>query len=360
MSRLPPPFAIRLVLWIWNGLHGLADKFLPPEIRVVQLVSNLWKSIAIHTAAELQIAEHLTRGSKSVDELAKATSTHADSLYRLMRALASEGIFREVEGRRFETTPMGRALEANSATSIRPVAMLIGHETWRDAWHALPHSIQTGETAFEHVFGHAYFDYPVSHPEARKLFDSWMTRVAEMNRSVIRAIFGREQPGKVIDIGGGQGALINTALESNPRLTGLLFDLPEVVADATLNEEIGRRCEIVGGSFFETLPEGGDIYVLQQIIHDWGDEECLEILRRCHDAMNQGGRVFILDAILEERNEPDFNKFMDLQMLVLTRGGRERTEADFRDLLSRAGFAITRIVPTPSQLSLIEASKRKD
>ncbi len=122
MSRLPPPFAIKLMLWIWTGLHGLADKLLPPEIRVVQLVSNMWKSIAIHTAAELQIAEHLTRGSKSVDELAKATSTHADSLYRLMRALASEGIFREVEGRRFETTPMGRALEANSATSIRPVA----------------------------------------------------------------------------------------------------------------------------------------------------------------------------------------------------------------------------------------------
>lgn len=326
----------------------------------MMLAAGMMKSISIHTAAKLQIADHLAGGSKSIDELAKATSTHAGSLYRLMRALASEGIFRELEGRRFETTPMGQALEVNSTNSVWLMAMLSGDKTWRDAWIALPHSIQTGETAFEYVFGQRYFDYLVAHPEAGELFNSWMTRVAEMNRSVISAIFSPEQPGKVIDIGGGQGALLNAALASNPRLTGVLFDLPEVVADVTLDKAVAPRCEIVGGNFFESVPEGGDIYVLQQILHDWSDEGCLEILRHCHEAMNEGGRLFILEAVLEGPNKPDFNKFMDLHMLVLNHGGRERTEAEFRDLLSKAGFTITRIIPTPSPFYLIEASKRVD
>jgi hypothetical protein len=278
------------MFWVWNSLQRLADKLKPPEIQVMLLAGGISKSLSIHTAAKLQIADHLANGSKNIDELANATSTHPDSLYRLMRALASEGIFHELQGKRFETTPQGHALEKNAKNSIWPMAMLICHEIWRDPWLALTHSIKTGEAAFEHVFGQKYFDYLASHPEAGELFNSWMTRSAEANRPVIRAIFKSEKPGKVIDIGGGQGTLISTALESNPQLTGVLFDLPEVVADVTLSEEVSSRCEVVGGSFFEAVPEGGDIYVLQQIIHDWGDEDCIEILRRCADAMNEGGR----------------------------------------------------------------------
>jgi hypothetical protein len=323
-------------------------------------IGNLFKAISIHTAAELHIADHLANGSKSIDELAKATSTRADSLHRLMRALASEGIFRELAKRRFETTPMGQALESSSASSIRFLALLIGDKTWVAPWMALTQSIRTGESAFENVFGQGYFDYLASRPEDGKLFNSWMTRLAEISSPIISAIFGQEQSARIVDVGGGQGALISAALASNPKLTGVLFDLPEVVAGIKLDEAVALRCEIVGGSFFETVPAGGDIYVLQQIIHDWGDEECLSILRNCHDAMNEGGRVFILDAVLEDLNKPDFNKFMDLHMHVMSHSGRERTEAEFRDLLSKAGFDITRITPTPSLFNLIEASRRAD
>ena len=218
MTKLPPPFAIKLVMRMWNGLHGLADKLIPPENRLMLLGAGMMKCASVHTAAKLQIADHLANGSKSIDELAQATSTHPDSLYRLMRALAGEGIFRELPGRRFETTPMGRALETNSANSLWLGAMLFGDETWVDSWMALPHSIQTGESAFEHVFGQRYFDYLGSHPEAGDLFNAWMTRFAEMDRPVISAIFGSERAGKVIDVGGGQGTLISAALASNPQL----------------------------------------------------------------------------------------------------------------------------------------------
>jgi len=338
-------------------LHGLADKIMPPEVQVAMLLFSRTKSLSIYTAARLQIADYLADAEKSIDELAKATSTDPDALYRLMRALASEGIFHELPGKRFKTTPQGRALEKDAEISIWPSAMLTGHEIWRDPWYALTHSIQTGEAAFEHVFGERYFDYLESHPEAGSLFNLWMTRAAETNRGVLDAIFNSERPGKVIDIGGGQGFLIRAALESNPQLSGVLFDLPEVVANVTLSEEIASRCEVVGGDFFTSVPERGDIYVLQQIIHDWGDEDCIKILRKCAEAMNEGGRIFILEAVLADMNKPDFNKFSDLQMLVLTHGGRERTEAEFHTLLSGAGLTINRVVPTPSPFHLIEASK---
>ena len=360
MAKLPPPFAIKLVQWSWVRLQGIADKLMPPPVRVMLLAGGVMKAFSLSAAARLGIADLLASGPMSVADLAKATSTDADPLYRLMRALAGEGIFRELDGRRFETTPMGRALEADSETSVRPLLLLASDETWIQAWKALPHSLRTGETAFDHAFGQGYFDYLAAHPEAGELFNSWMTRAAELNRPAIEGMFAALQTGRVVDVGGGQGSLINTVLSANRDLTGVLFDRPEVVATAHLDEGIAGRCEIVGGSFFESVPGGGDVYVLQQIIHDWGDDECLEILRHCREAMNDGGRLFIIDAVIGEANEPDFNKFIDLHMLVLNRGGRERTAAEFRDLVSRAGFSVTRILPTPSPFHLIEAEKRAD
>jgi hypothetical protein len=357
MNKLPPSFLINLVMGLWNGLHGLANKFLPPEVRVLFMTSGIQKSMMIHTAARLQIADHLASGIKSLEDLALATSTHTDSLYRLMRALAGEGIFYELPGKRFETSPMGRALEKNATKSVWPLAMLVGHETWSNSWLALPKSIKTGEAAFEIVFGKKYFDYLATHVEAGDLFDLWMKRVAEINQDIIRAIFKSEKPGKVIDIGGGLGSLISTALESNPKLNGVLFDLPEVVEKVKLNDQVASRCEVVGGSFFESVPESGDIYILQQIIHDWDDEACIKILSNCADAMKEDGRIFIIDALLKERNKPDFGKYSDLQMLVISHGGRERTESEFKSLLSRAGLKLNRAIPTPSPLHLIIANK---
>lgn len=357
MNKLPPPFLIKLVMGLWNGLHGLANRFLPPEVRVLMLTSGIQKSMMIHTAAKLQIADHLAKGSKSIEELALDTSTHADSLYRLMRALAGEGIFHELPGRRFETSILGRTLEKNVTKSIWPMAMLVGHETWSNAWLTFPKSIKSGEAAFEQVFGKTYFDYLTTHPEAGELFDLWMSRAAEMNQDVIRAIFKSEKPGKVIDVGGGLGSLISMALESNPKLSGVLFDLPEVVEKVRLNQDVASRCEVIGGSFFESVPENGDIYVLQQIIHDWDDKACIEILSNIAEAMKEDGRIFILDAILRERNKPDFGKYSDLQMLVISHGGRERTESEFKALLSEAGLKLHRSIPTPGPFHLIIANK---
>ncbi|MDX1522632.1 MAG: methyltransferase, partial [Anaerolineae bacterium] len=268
-------------------------------------------------------------------------------------------IFTEIDQGIFRQTPLGTTLQGDHPLSVQPLARLVGDLSWWRSWGSLSHAIMTGEPAIEHAFGMHLFDYLGQHPETASVFNTWMTRFSQMTDPAIVGSYDFSHFKQIVDVGGGHGNLLTTILQTNPALKGVLFDLPEVVSAADLSETaVMDRCEIVGGDFFEALPAGGDAYILKQIIHDWHDNLCIKILRNCHKAMTANGRLLVIDAVIPSDNAPDINKFIDLHMLVLTHGGKERTEAEFKSLFKASGFQITRIISTPTLFKLIEGKRK--
>jgi hypothetical protein len=315
----------------------------------------------LYVAAKLGIADLLRDGAMSSDELAKTTRTHPAALRRLMRALASLGVLEEDARGRFGLTPVGACLRSDAAGSLRAGALFLGgEESWR-AWGALLHSVTTGTPAFEHVFGKGVFDRHAEHPEQGKIFDEAMVAfTAQVADAVVRA-YDFSKFDTVVDVGGGTGAFLAAILRAYARPRGILFDTPSVVARAPgvlAAAGIADRCAIVGGSFFESIPEGGDAYIFKRIIHDWGDEQAAAILATCRRSMKKGARLLVVDEVLPRRAEP-FQAtaafLLDLEMLVHAPGGHERTEPEFRTLFAAAGFRLTRIVQTAAErLGVVE------
>jgi hypothetical protein len=310
---------------------------------------------AIHVAARLGVADLLTDGPRPPAELAEATGTHARSLYRLLRALASVGVFAEDDQGRFGLTPLAECLRSGVPGSQRSAAIMMGEEHYR-CWGDLLHCIRTGQTAFEHLVGQPVFDYLAGHPRQARLFDEAMVGIhgAETRAMLDACDFGTF--GSLVDIGGGNGSLLIETLRRHPSLRGVLFDRPDVVERARAGLEaagVAGRCTLVGGSFFESVPEGGDAYLLRHIIHDWDEERCLLILRNCRRALGPAARLLLVETVIPPGNEPSFGKLLDLNMLVVP-GGMERTEREYRDLLAAAGFRLERVVPTRAEVSVIE------
>jgi SAM-dependent methyltransferase len=319
----------------------------------MQMLLGYRRSQALYVAAKLSIADVLLDVAKDSDELAAATNTHAPTLRRLLRMLAACGVLEEDDRGRFRLTQVGALLRRDVPGSMRAfVLFMTGEECWR-AWGALLHSVQTGESAFEHLFGMNAFDYYARFPERERsqVHEEAMAVLTSQSDAALVSTYDFSQFGTLVDVGGGNGALLAALLGANPRLRGILFDLPNVVTRAPeLLEKAGvvDRCRIVAGSFFESVPEGGDAYVMKRIIHDWDDNRAGAILRACCRAMNGKGRLLILDEVLPERAEPsDAASFMfDMEMLLVAPGGRERTEEEFRQLLAGAGFKLNRVFPT--------------
>jgi hypothetical protein len=323
-----------------------------------QLLSAYRISQALHVAAVLGIADLLADGPRGAGELAEASGSDPDTLYRLLRALASVGVFAELEGRRFASTPLGDGLRSDAPGSLRAMAVVLGTPYLWDAWGELLHSVRTGENAFRHLHGMSVWDFRVEHPEDGVAFDEWMTaQTARIDASLLDAFdFGRF--GLVADVGGGRGALLATLLSACPEMRGILFDQPHVVAGAASPLEaagVADRCELVGGSFFDAVPEGADAYILKWIIHDWEDGEATAILRSCRQAMPDHGRLLMIERILGPPNARPEAKFMDLHMLVGP-GGRERSHEEYDALLGAAGFELEGFTPTSSGFDVIEAS----
>ncbi len=330
-----------------------------PGQQLDRMITGYWISQAIYAAAKFSIADHLNDGSKSVDELAEATSTDADALYRLLRALASVGVFAEGESRQFSLTPLAEPLQSDVPGSKRAMALMSGDEQFR-AWSEIEYSIQTGKIAFEKVFGKPIFDYLGDNPDKARIFDAAMVGIHGRESNAVLDAYDLSDIGVVADIGGGNGSQITMVLEKHTNIKGILFDLPHVVDRA--KERLSAaglldRCEVVGGNFFESVPAGADAYMMRHIIHDWDDEKSLTILRSCHAAMSSESKLLIVESVIPPGNEPFGGKFLDLVMLLIT-GGRERTEDEYRTLLDKAGFELSRIVPTSTEISVIEASKR--
>jgi hypothetical protein len=324
-----------------------------------RMITGYWISQSIYAAAKFGIADHLKDGPKSVEELAEATSTDADALYRLLRALASVGVFAEGEPLQFSLTPLAEPLQSDVPGSKRALALMSGDEQFR-AWSEIEYSIQTGKIAFEKVFGKPIFDYLGDNPEKARIFDAAMVGIHGRESNAVLDAYDLSAIDVVADIGGGNGSQITMVLEKHTNIKGILFDLPHVVDRA--KERLSAaglldRCEVVGGNFFESVPAGADAYMMRHIIHDWDDEKSLTILRSCHAAMSAESKLLIVESVIPPGNEPFGGKLLDLVMLLIP-GGKERTEEEYRALLDKAGFELSQIVPTSTEISVIEARKR--
>lgn len=330
-----------------------------PATRLRRLL-NYNTTQMVHVAARLGIAELLAAGPRPVAELATAAGAHPGALYRLLRALSHVGVFAEEPGRRFRLTPMANLLRAEVAGSLRAFALSYGEPWWWQAWGRLEHSVRTGETAFEAAHGERLFDYLDRNPDAAAIFDANMTAMTERELPELVATYDFSGAGLLVDVGGGRGALVAAVLAAGVRVRAVLFDRPAVLAGARAFLEaagVADRCELAGGSFFETIPEGGDTYTLKDIIHDWDDERALAILRNCRRAMADSAKLLLIERVLPEGAEPAVGKLVDITMLVLT-GGLERTEDEYRRLLDRAGFVLRATVFTHSAASVLEARPR--
>jgi SAM-dependent methyltransferase len=330
-----------------------------PESRLMQLVAGNWPIQAVYSAAKLELADHIHEGPKTADELAAIVGAHAPSLYRLLRALASLGVFSEDEQGRFHMTPMAELLRKNATRSLWASTVMMAEEHYV-AWGRLLDGVRLGKTSFNLQYGVGVFDYFETHPESARVFHRAMTELTSQTHvAAVEAYdFGRFQ--KLIDVGGGRGTLISAILKANPALRGAVYDLPSVMEQTRqflAEQGVSDRCEAIGGDFFASIPTGADAYILSTVIHDWHNADSLRILRNIHSAMKPSGTLLLVELVLKGRNEPDFGKLMDLNMLVMA-GGLERTAEEFRALLSEAGFELTRIVPTKSKSHVIEAVRR--
>ncbi len=327
----------------------------PPAAALLEMAAGYWVSQALYVVAKLGIADLLKEGPKSCEELARLTGADGRSLYRVMRGLASVGVFAESEGGRFALTPLAAPLQTAPPDSIRAMVIMLGEEAYR-AWGDLLMSVKTGEPAFERVFQMGRFEYLAQNPEAGAVFNEAMTVFARrMHLSVVKA-YDFSGFRTVVDVGGGHGGLLTLILRTHPKVRGLLFDSPSVVEGAKKRLEtagVAARCEAVAGDFFQTVPSGGGAYILSHVIHDWDDERSVAILRNCRQAMRKDGKLLLVEEVLPPGNASSFAKLLDLHMLVVT-GGRERTEAEYAALFAAAGFRLTKVIPTDSGASVIE------
>ncbi len=330
-----------------------------PSQQLDQMITGYWTSQAIYAAAKFGIADLLKDGSRSVEQLAEASSTNADALYRVLRALASIGIFAESRPKEFSLTPLAEPLRSDVEGSKRALALMSGDEQFQ-AWSEIAYSIQTGNTAFEKVFGKPIFDYLSEKSEKARIFDAAMTGIHGRETGDVLDAYDFSGIEVLADIGGGNGSNIMSILQQHPTMKGVLFDLPHVVERAQEQIEaagVSDRCQLIGGNFFESVPQGADAYLMRHIVHDWDDEKSLTILRNCHSAMPADGKLLVVESVIPPGNQPFAGKFLDLVMLLIP-GGKERTAAEYRTLFNEAGFELARIVPTNTELSIVEGVKQ--
>ena len=337
----------------WFGISGE----LSPNMELLQLILGKWVNQAIYAAAELGIADHLKDGPRPSADVATDCGADDDATYRLMRALSNIGVLDEREGRTFALTPVGEFLRSDVPGSLRGMARFMGYDPTWTAWGQAVYSVRSGKPAFEHVFKENIFDWYAKHLDESAVFDEAMTAISTVESNAVADAFDFSGIGTLADVGGGRGYLLATILERYPELKGILLDLPHVVAGATplLREHgVAGRVRVESGSFFETAPRGADAVIMKHIIHDWNDEAAVRILQSCHRGLSKGGRVLVVEAVVPPPGQQGWAKLLDLEMLILTPRGRERTEEEFVKLFAAGGFRFTRIVRTASPVCVVE------
>ncbi len=329
-----------------------------PRDALTQLLLGYRYSISIYVAAKLGIANLLKDGPSSCDELARACGASPGALYRMLRVLASAGVFAEDEQGRFTLTPSAGLLQSGVPGSMRAWAILNGELWWRP-WAELLYSVKTGKPAFNHIYGMGQFEYLAQNSGIAEIFNGTMASLTALAATALISAYDFSEIKTIVDVGGGNGALVAAMLKATPSMRGVLFDLPSVIEEARRvieAEGVAGRCELVAGNFFKSVPSGGDAYILKYILHDWDDEHAITILKNCHSAMRERERLLVVEQLIPPGNEPSMTKLLDLNMLVLLTG-RERTEAEYRALFASAGFRMTRVIPTQSLYSLMEGAR---
>lgn len=326
-----------------------------PAAIIRDLGTSYALSQALHVASTLGIADLVADGPKNSTELATATNAHAPSLYRVLRLLAGAGIFAEREDGRFDLTPAASLLRSDVPGSMRRLLLLWGGVEYR-AFGELMHSVKTGAPAFDHAYGMGVFQYLTQNPSAGKIFNEALTDWVLQNHAAVVRAYDFSGARTIVDVGGGHGAFLTTVLRAHPRLQGILFDQPSVVEGAKKQVDavgLAERCQVVGGDFFDSVPQGGDVYCLSFVIHDWDDDRSLRILENCRRSLVAGGKLLVIEVLVGPPNKPDWGKLTDVFMLVLTTG-RERTVTEYKALFAEAGFRLTKTIATQSLVTIIE------
>jgi hypothetical protein len=352
IPKYPPVFFVRITDSIRRRLVKISRRFTHPNITMLEYLQNLWLLGAISVATELGIADILKDGSKTISELASLTGSLEDPLYRIMRLLASEGIFREMNDMRFSNTRVSESLQEKELRffiqhSLNSMQFRIFGE--------LMHSVKTGRRTSELFIDKGVFEHMGQSKELNDLYNKAMTNTSKMQVAAVLSSFNFNSFSHIVDVGGGLGFFISAILSKYKTIHGTLFDLPQVVNNRVDGNNFAGRLKIIAGSFFETIPEGGDLYLLKNILHGWSDDDCITILKNIRKVLSEKGRLMIIEVVVESMNKPSWGKMTDIFMMAGL-GGRERTRKEYQYILEKAGYKIDQFRPTVSPASLIIAS----
>jgi ubiquinone/menaquinone biosynthesis C-methylase UbiE len=329
-----------------------------PPLALSQIMFGTWIAQAIYVTAFLGIADLLKDGAKDINELAQSTDSQASYLYRILRALASVEIFNEVEPYKFALTPMAEYLKSNIPGSLRGLAIMLGDEWHWRCWGDIINIVKTGTPPLKRLYqADDTFKYFADNPKSAAIFNDAMTGWSKYSHTAILDVYDFSGIKTIVDVAGGHGVLIAAILAANPKMRGILFDLPHVISGAKNlleTEGVSNRCQMESGNFFELVPDNGDAYILSHILHDWDDECCIQILNNIRKAISKGGRLLVVEGVVPPGNEPHLSKIMDIEMMIFYPRGKERTQMEYRQLFEAGGFHLNRILPTATSISVLE------
>jgi hypothetical protein len=355
--KVPPAGLVRVVERVRHVLNRVHQRSVPPPVALLEKIFGAWTAQGIAAAAELKVADALADGPLGIDELASRVGADADALARLLRALIGEGIFTRRRDGRYALNAQGSALRSDAPVSVAATARFVGLPEHREHWSHLVDAIRTGDAVIPRLRGKSAFEYLAEHPALADVFNSAMTSGSESTVAPVVAAYDFTPYPTIVDVGGGHGRLLTAILAATPTSRGVLYDLPEVVAGAPellRRFDSADRVDIIGGSFFDGVPAGGDVYVLQSVIHDWPDAEAIAILSKARAAADAGSTLLLAELVLPNHDRGFIGNWIDMEMLI-AQASRERSEAEYAALLRHSGYELTRVVPTACPLSLVEA-----
>jgi C-methyltransferase len=357
ITKVPPVRLVNAVQRFRHHLLRLHQGLAPAPAVMAEFITAAWMAQTITVAADLRIADALADKPLGLDELASRVECDPDALGRLLRALIGRGIFKRLSDGRYDLTPLAQALRWDVPGSMAALASFIGSPEDREHWSHCVDAVRTGESVVPKLRGMEGFDWAASEPELSEIFNQAMTNFSELAVDAVAAAYDFTGYRTIVDVAGGHGRLLAGLLEVAPNATGVLFDMPQVVAGAEpllRKHQVADRVRIADGSFFDSVPDGGDLYVLKNIIHDWPDDRARQILKTVRAATRDGATLLLVECVIPPHDRDFVAKWMDLGMLVDNKG-RERTGEEYQNLLQQSGFHMIRIVPTASPFSIVKA-----